>query len=116
MTNPFANTPSPPYYAVIFTSRLSDTHDGYAVMGERMFERALEHPGCLGLETTRNETDGVGITVCYWKDEDSIADWKADTEHMVAQRMGIDEWYAHYELRIARVDRAYAGPDGRSAP
>ncbi len=25
----------------------------------------------------------------------------------------LDRWYSRYELRIAKVERAYAGPEGR---
>ena len=84
MEHHFANTPKPPYYAVIFTNRLHDSHEGYGEMGDRMFELALQHPGCLGAESTRNDSDRVGITVSYWKDEESIADWKSEAEHLAA--------------------------------
>lgn len=78
-----------------------------------MFELAHDQPGCLGVESTR-DASGVGITVSYWTDEVSIRKWKAQSEHLAAQRLGIERWYEHYELRVARVDRAYSGPEGRS--
>ena len=105
-----ANTPKPPYYAVIFTSTRTEGDQGYAAMSERMGELAAEQEGFLGIETARNE---VGVTVSYWKDEASIAAWKAQAKHLVAQKMGIEQWYAHYELRVAKVERAYSGPEGR---
>lgn len=110
----FANTPEPPYYAVIFTNKLSSSDEGYEAMGERMYEMALAQPGCLGAESTR-DVARLGITVSYWKDEASIAAWKANTTHLFAQKMGIGKWYEHYELRVAKVERAYSGPSGRSA-
>jgi len=112
MKSRFANTPEPPYYAVIFTNQLSDNDVGYQSMGEKMFELALTQPGCLGVESTRDNA-GVGITVSYWADEASISAWKAQSEHLAAQQAGIDRWYEHYELRVAKVERAYSGPEGR---
>ena len=109
----FANTPKPPYYAVIFTNKLSSSFEGYEAMGERMYELALEQPGCLGAESTRDAAR-LGITVSYWKDEASIAVWKANATHLFAQKTGIERWYEHYELRVAKVERAYNGPSGRS--
>ena len=109
----FANTPEPPYYAVIFTSTLGDDDGGYDAMGQAMVDLAEHQPGFLGIETTRG-ADGLGITVSYWKDEASIAAWKAQTRHLLAQKNGIERWYEHYELRVAKVERAYSGPDGRS--
>jgi len=115
MNDRFSKTPQPPYYAVIFTNQLSDDDAGYEQMGARMFELALEQPGCLGAESTR-DSDGVGITVSYWRDEESIVAWKAQAQHQVAQNSGIERWYTHYELRVAKVERAYSGPHGRKLP
>lgn len=113
MSERFAKTPEPPYYAVIFTNQLADDPKGYDAMGAKMFELASEHPGCLGVESTR-DAGGVGITVSYWKDEASLRDWKQDARHLAAQKLGIERWYQHYELRVARIERAYSGPDGRT--
>jgi heme-degrading monooxygenase HmoA len=108
----FAATPKPPYYAVIFTAQRTEGDHGYGAMADRMMELALAQPGCLGAESTRDE-DGLGITVSYWRDEASIAAWKAEAEHLTAQRLGRERWYSHYEMRIAKIERAYSGPEGR---
>ena len=42
-----------------------------------------------------------------------IAAWKANVAHQRAQQLGKEQWYAHYELRVAKVERAYSGPEGR---
>jgi heme-degrading monooxygenase HmoA len=100
-----ASTPEPPYYAVIFTSkRVDDT--GYAETSDRMMELAQQQPGFLGIESARG-TDGVGITVSYWRDLESIANWKAHAEHRIAQQRGRSEWYGGYTTRIAKVERDY---------
>ncbi|MSU22641.1 MAG: antibiotic biosynthesis monooxygenase [Opitutus sp.] len=101
-----APTPPPPYYAVIFTSRRSDGDHGYDAMAARMVELGSSYDGFLGIESVRGE-DGVGITVSYWRDEASILAWKRDPEHQKAQRGGQEAWYASYEVRIAKVERAY---------
>ncbi|MEQ8474442.1 MAG: antibiotic biosynthesis monooxygenase [Marinoscillum sp.] len=99
-----AETPEPPYYAVIFTNIRTDYEKGYAEMASRMVELASEQPGFLGFESARDE---IGISVSYWKDLESIKNWKANSEHQVAQQYGINDWYAHYITRIAKVERAY---------
>ena len=99
-----AATPAPPYYAVIFTSLRTDADRGYGAMAERMVALAAQQPGFLGVESAR---DGLGITVSYWADLASIASWKANAEHLVAQRVGRDRWYADFKVRIARVERDY---------
>ena len=103
---PIANTPEPPYYAVIFTSLRTAGDRGYDAMAERMIELASQQPGFLGVETVRG-ADGLGITVSYWASENAIKNWKANAEHRVAQETGQKVWYADYRLRIAKVERAY---------
>ena len=110
----FATTPAPPYYAVIFSSLRRDGPDAlapngmdYAAMAARMGELAAQQPGYLGVESVR-DADGVGITVSYWRGLEDIAAWKANAEHRIAQETGRAKWYAHFETRIARVERAYS--------
>jgi heme-degrading monooxygenase HmoA len=105
----FAKTPAPPYYAVIFTSQRTEGDQGYEAMAHAMFELALKQPGCLGAESVR-DADGLGITVAYFTDEFAIRAWKQNSEHLVAQHLGKERWYSHYELRVAKVERAYSGP------
>ncbi len=109
----FSKTPAPPYYAVIFTSTLGENAEGYDAMGDAMVQVAEHQPGFLGIETTRG-SDGLGITVSYWESEASILAWKQQTQHLMAQKTGIERWYSHYELRVAKVERAYSGPSGRT--
>ncbi len=105
----FANTPQPPYYAVIFTSTRTAVDDGYGDMADRMVELAAGQPGFLGVESVR-DADGLGITVSYWASEEAIRSWKAHAEHRTAQVAGRQKWYEHFETRVARVERAYRGP------
>ncbi len=99
-----ANTPKPPYYAVIFTSRRTESDNGYGEMAERMVGLASKQPGFLGVESAREE---VGITVSYWSDLEAIKNWKANLEHKEAQKLGHEKWYSSFKLRIARVERDY---------
>lgn len=101
-----ARTPEPPYYAVIFTSRRTAGDHGYGQMAERMVDLGSRYEGFLGIESVRG-ADGVGITVSYWRDEAAIQAWKRDTEHEKAQRGGRAVWYEQYEVRVAKVERAY---------
>jgi heme-degrading monooxygenase HmoA len=103
-----ADTPPPPYTAVIFTSTRTDGDHGYAAMSRAMGRLAAEQPGYLGIESAR---ETVGITVSYWRDDQSAAAWKQVAAHLVAQQRGHDSWYRNYRVRVASVHRDY-GPDG----
>ena len=99
-----ANTPPAPYYAVIFTSVKSDDPEGYSEMAELMHTLAVQQPGFLGVESAQEE---VGITVSYWKDPESIRQWKQHTDHLIAQKQGRKQWYSRYKTRICLVERDY---------
>jgi len=105
-----AQTPSPPYYAVIFTSLRaagdSAADNDYERTAQRMLALAAQQPGYLGVESARS-SDALGITVSYWTSEEAIAAWRQQAEHLLAQAGGRNRWYARYELRVAKVERAY---------
>jgi heme-degrading monooxygenase HmoA len=110
----FARTPEPPYYAVIFASRRNEWDpDGYAAAAERMLELAAKQPGFLGVDSARDAA-GFGITVSYWRDEAAIAAWKRQSDHAAIRIRGRKLWYQHFEVRVAKVERAYAGPEDAS--
>jgi heme-degrading monooxygenase HmoA len=99
-----ANTPDTPYYAVIFTSIRENEYDGYEEMAGEMDRLAAQQEGYLGIESARNE---IGITVSYWQSLDAIKNWKANSEHRLAQKYGREKWYKNYKVRICKVERDY---------
>ncbi|MDB5240199.1 MAG: antibiotic biosynthesis monooxygenase [Spirosoma sp.] len=110
-----ANTPPPPYYAVIFTSIRTSHLEGYGDMATRMVELAHGQAGFLGVESARDSHSDryagagpFGITVSYWQSLEAIRQWKQHAEHLIAQQTGRDRWYASYKTRICLVERDYA--------
>lgn len=109
--------PQPPYFAVIFTNQRTPGDAGYGDMASHMATLAAEQPGYLGAESARG-ADGLGITVSYWRSEADIAAWRRNAEHKIARDTGRSDWYQHYTLRVAKVERAYtwAREDGPQDP
>lgn len=99
-----AQTPTPPYYAVIFTSARTEGDNGYAEMSARMVELVKDQEGFLGMESARNE---IGITVSYWRDLECVKKWRENMEHVVARDKGCKEWYQSFKVRIVNVERDY---------
>lgn len=127
-----ANTPQPPYFAVIFTSTRTEGDKGYNDMADKMLALAEQQIGFLGIESVRESSTGLskesstglskessaglskepskealGITVSYWRDLDAIQRWKQNTEHLKAQQKGHDTWYESFKVRISKVERDY---------
>ncbi len=99
-----ANTPKPPYYAVVFSTLRTDIDEGYLETAEKMEALAKLQKGYLGMESARND---VGITVSYWESLEAILNWKNNAEHTLAREKGRTLWYEKYQLRICKVERDY---------
>jgi heme-degrading monooxygenase HmoA len=98
-----ANTPSPPYYAVIFTSFRTEGDNGYIKAAARILDIARQQPGFLGYESARQE---MGISVSYWESLDAIRAWKEHPEHRKLQEL-VSLWYRENRIRICKVERDY---------
>ena len=92
------------YYAVIFTSIQTENIEGYSEMATQMEKLAKQQQGFLGIESARND---IGITVSYWQNLENIKNWKANLDHLVAQRKGREQWYSHYKVKVCKVEREY---------
>jgi heme-degrading monooxygenase HmoA len=98
----FANTPKPPYFAVIFTSVRTSVDEGYEDTDKKLEKLVKNQPGFLGMESVRKE---LGITVCYWKDMESVKSWARNSEHQLAKKRRRNEWYKEYRVRICKVEK-----------
>lgn len=99
-----ASNLKPPYYAVIFSTILTDTTKNYLENATKMEELAKQQKGYLGLESARSE---IGITVSYWETLEAITAWKNNIEHTKVRDLGREKWYKQYQLRICKVEREY---------
>jgi heme-degrading monooxygenase HmoA len=94
--------------AVIFVSLRNGADDlGYAAASAEMEATVTAMPGYLGMDSARSD-DGVGITISYWRDEDSVAGWRDHERHQEIRGQGRSDWYDWYRVIVARVERTYA--------
>jgi heme-degrading monooxygenase HmoA len=101
-----ASLPAPPYYAVVFTSVRTAGENGYGDRAEQMLTLAADQPGFLGVDSARG-ADGLGITVSYRRDEESIAGWRSHVDHTLTRAHGREHWYEPFAVHVAKVERAY---------
>jgi heme-degrading monooxygenase HmoA len=59
---------------------------------------------------------GKLLSLSFWRDEESVARWRAVDEHRRAQRAGRGQLFADYRLRVAGVIRDYGMHERAQAP
>ena len=97
--------------AVIFTSTRTDSNvEDYAIMAARMDELVRLQPGYLEHVSVRDPVTREGITVAYFTDEESVAAWRAVSEHTLAQQLGRSTFYSQYAVQVSHVFRSYRFP------
>ncbi|WP_340643651.1 antibiotic biosynthesis monooxygenase [Phenylobacterium sp.] len=105
--NRVAATPKPPYFAVTTTTQLSSAFDesAYFNLGARLYGKAHEIPGFLGLEAFFE--GGASIAVSYWESLDAIERWRNHPLHGQAKSLAKSAWFGPTMTRIARVEADY---------
>ena len=61
-------------------------------------------------------TPGKMLSLSFWRDEESIEEWRALEKHRAAQTVGRDYVFTDYRLRIAGVVRDYGMKERDQAP
>jgi heme-degrading monooxygenase HmoA len=111
MTNQQQQQPSPPNYAVIFVAKKRSSNEAYLTsyneLAKTLREKAERHAGFVYFESVE-DVSGWEITISYWKDEESIRQWKSDLTHLLAQEQGRVNFYSEYHVRVAKLQRSYS--------
>jgi heme-degrading monooxygenase HmoA len=92
---------------IVFRSRLKPdaVETGYSDMAQEMFARAQDAPGFISIKSFAAD-DGERMSLVYWKDAETLAGWRNDERHRIAQNKGRDQWYEWYSIEVADVTRA----------
>lgn len=99
-----AQTPSPLYYAVIFTSKRTKDKLGFNTMSDCIESLVKSQPEFSGVESARN---GLEIIGCCRKDMTLVKNWLENIEHQEAKKQRQEKWNASYQVRISKVEFEY---------
>jgi heme-degrading monooxygenase HmoA len=59
---------------------------------------------------------GNYLSLSTWRDEDAVRRWRTEAAHRAAQRLGREQVFAGYRLRVAAVLRDYGMSEREQAP
>jgi heme-degrading monooxygenase HmoA len=64
-----------------------------------------QNPGFIDVKSYTAQ-DGERLTVVWWRDEQSLAEWRNLARHREAQNTGRQKWYEYYNVEVASVVRS----------
>jgi heme-degrading monooxygenase HmoA len=73
-------------------------------MDAELSARFRENPGFIDVKSYRSE-DGERLTVVWFRDEETLRQWRELERHRHAQRTGRERWYQYYDMEVATVTR-----------
>lgn len=88
-------------YAVIFVSTKKEDLSGYYELDDELMQLAQQQEGFLHYENVKNGNRSIFIS--YWKSEEAIAAWKANSRHIFAKQNAF-RWYDRWLSQICKIE------------
>ena len=91
---------------ILFRSKLTDkAREGYQAMNAELEILVRQNPGFVDVKSY-TAADGERLTVVWWRDEESLAEWRNLMRHREAQNTGRQKWYEYYNVDVATIVRS----------
>lgn len=104
--------------AVIFEVIIkNEKQEEYLEIAENLKPKLSKIRGFISIERFQSISNSEKIvSLSFWKDEESVKEWRNLETHRVAQQKGRNSVFDNYRLRIAGVIRDYGMTDREQAP
>src|SRR4051812_15875263 len=90
---------------ILFRSRLTAAAGAdYAAMDAELDRLVRNQPGFVDVKSFI-AADGERLTLVWWKDRETLAQWRNLPIHREAQESGRAKWYEYYKMEVAEVFR-----------
>jgi heme-degrading monooxygenase HmoA len=91
---------------ILFRSKLTgEAGEDYQAMNAELETLVRQNPGFIDVKCY-TAPDGERLTVVWWRDEQSLAEWRNLARHREAQSTGRQRWYEYYNMEVASVVRS----------
>lgn len=90
---------------VVFRSRIRPEFAvEFQELADRMYALCRSMPGFLSYKVYQN-ADGERVSIHEWESAEHLRNWRQHPEHVVAQQLGRDKYYAEYTSYVADQPR-----------
>jgi heme-degrading monooxygenase HmoA len=91
--------------------------DAYLALAAQLYDELNEIDGFISIERFRSiHNESKLLSLSFWKDENSVANWRNSTHHRSAESEGRASVFQNYRLRVASVLRDYGMYEREEAP
>jgi heme-degrading monooxygenase HmoA len=95
-----------PSLVILFRSKLTEqAGEDYQAMNAEMQTLVRQNTGFVDVKSY-TAADGERLTVVWWRDEESLAEWRNLMRHREAQNIGRQKWYEYYDVEVATILRS----------
>lgn len=100
--------------AVLFEAdALPEAQERYLQLAAGLTPLLSDTPGFIAIERFQSlNSPGKILSLSWWEDEASVANWQQNERHLAAQREGKASIFSYYRIRVARVFRDYSSERG----
>lgn len=100
--------------AVLFEAdALPEAQERYLQLASALKPLLSSTPGFISIERFQSlSTPGKILSLSWWQDEESVAEWKRNVMHQAAQDEGRQSIFSFYRIRVASVFRDYSSDKG----
>lgn len=97
---------------IVFRSKLRPGVDPSPLepVGARMYELASSMPGFISYKDFA-AADGEGVSIVEFESLEALEAWRRHPEHVEAQRLGRDRFFAEYQIQVCTPVRSYRFPE-----
>lgn len=89
----------------------------YLETAEQLKEHLSSIKGFISVERFQSLTDSNKLlSLSFWEDEQAILEWRTLDTHRAAQKVGREQLFANYRIRVAGVMRDYSSENRGEAP
>ena len=90
--------------AVLFEAdALPQAQERYLQLAAGLTPLLSDTPGFIAIERFQSlSTPGKILSLSWWEDEASVANWQQNERHLAAQREGKASIFSYYRIRVAR--------------
>ena len=90
---------------VLFRSKLTPAAgEDYAQEAAAMNEYVKSQPGFVAVKSFTAD-DGERLTIVWWKDRETLEQWRHNPDHAEVKKTGRQRWYEYYKMEVAEVYR-----------